>query len=191
VTGWTAILPLKLSADRKSRLASVLSLEERRQLGDRMAAHVIAELRAVVAIDAIIMLSPHAVPGWPVRHVRDQGRGLNVELDAAAAAIPHRLLVIHGDLPLLAAQDITNLIEAAEASGQAIAPDRHGQGTNALAFSIRPDGFAFAFGANSFARHQQKLGDTLAIIEREGLACDIDTPDDLVYAKTQNFTLSD
>jgi 2-phospho-L-lactate guanylyltransferase len=189
--GWTAILPLKLSADRKSRLASVLSLEERRQLGDRMAAKVIAELRAVSGIGAIIMLSPRPLPDWPVRHVVDQGRGLNVELDEVTLTIPERLLVIHGDLPLLSAPDISALLDAAESSGTAIAPDRHGQGTNALALRDRPPGFAFAFGPNSFALHRQRLADSLAIVRREGLACDIDTADDLAHAQTLKFTLSD
>jgi 2-phospho-L-lactate guanylyltransferase len=191
VTGWTAILPLKLSADRKSRLAFVLSRGERQRLGDRMAAHVIAELRAVEAIDAIIMLSPHAVPDWPVRHAYDQGRGLNVELDVIAAAIPHRLLVIHGDLPLVTAQDITDLIGAAESSGSAIAPDRHGEGSNALALRTLADGFGFAFGDDSFARHQERLGANLAVVRREGLACDVDTPDDLANAMSRNFKITD
>lgn len=191
MTGWTAILPLKLSADRKSRLAPVLSGKERQRLGDQMACHVITELRAVVAIDDIIMLSPRPIADWPVRHALDQGRGLNAELDALAATIPSHILIIHGDLPLVTAYDIAALLDAADSSGSAIAPDRHGQGTNALAFRTRPNGLCFAFGADSFARHQLRLGNVLAIIERTGLACDIDTPDDLAYAQTQNFKLLD
>ena len=191
MTGWTAILPLKLSADRKSRLAPVLSGKERQRLGDQMACHVITELRAVVAIDDIIMLSPRPIADWPVRHALDQGRGLNAELDALAATIPSHILIIHGDLPLVTAQDITALVDAAEAKGCAIAPDRHGQGTNALALCTRREGFSFAFGVDSFARHQNSLGDALATVQRTGLSCDIDTPDDLAYAQTQNFKLSD
>ena len=191
MSGWTAILPLKLSADRKSRLAPVLSGEERQRLGDHMARHVITQLRAVAAIDDIIMLSPRSIADWPVRHVLDHGRGLNAELDAVAATVPNKLLIIHGDLPLVTAQDIAALLDAAEAKGCAIAPDRHGQGTNALALCTRPEGFSFAFGVDSFARHQQGLGDALAIVQRTGLACDIDTPADLAYAMTQNFTLLD
>ena len=191
MTGWTAILPLKLSADRKSRLAPVLSGKERQRLGDQMACHVITELRAVVAIDDIIMLSPRPIADWPVRHALDQGRGLNTELDALAATVPNKILIIHGDLPLVTAQDITALVDAAEAKGCAIAPDRHGQGTNALALCTRREGFSFAFGVDSFARHQNSLGDALATVQRTGLSCDIDTPDDLAYAQTQNFKLSD
>lgn len=191
MTGWTAILPLKLSADRKSRLAPVLSGKERVQLGDQMARHVITELRAVVAIDHIIMLSPCPIVDWPVRHALDQGRGLNAELDALAATIPSHMLIIHGDLPLVTAHDIAVLLDAADSSGSAIAPDRHGQGTNAMALCTQREGFSFAFGVDSFARHQNSLGDALATVQRTGLSCDIDTPDDLAYAQTQNFKLSD
>lgn len=191
MSGWTAILPLKLRADRKSRLAPVLSGEERQRLGDHMARHVITQLRAVAAINDIIMLSPRSIPDWPLRHVLDHGRGLNAELDVVAATVPDKVLVIHGDLPLVTAQDITALLDAAEASGFAIAPDRHGPGTNALALTALPTAFTFAFGPDSFARHQKSLGDALATVQRTGLACDIDTPADLAYAMTQNFTLLD
>ena len=191
MSGWTAILPLKLSADRKSRLAPVLSGEERQRLGDHMARHVISQLRAVAAVADIIMLSPRSIPDWPIRHVLDHGRGLNAELYVVAATVPNKILIIHGDLPLVTAQDITALVDAAEAKGCAIAPDRHGQGTNALALCTRREGFSFAFGVDSFARHQNSLGDALATVQRTGLSCDIDTPDDLAYAQTQNYKLSD
>ena len=187
MNGWTAILPLKLSEDRKSRLAPVLSLGERRDLGDRMALHVITQLRAIAAIDTILMLSPHPVTGLPVQHVLDQGRGLNAELDAVAACIAGPLLVIHGDLPLVSADEISDLIAAAENTGCAIAPDRHGLGTNALALTALPPAFTFAFGPDSFALHQLRLGVTLAVLQRDGLACDVDTQDDLAQAMTQNF----
>ncbi len=187
MSSWTTILPLKLSADRKSRLAPVLTLEQRRELSDRMALHVVAQLRDVPAVDEIILLSPQPVAAWSVTHQLDHGRGLNAELVDLAARIHGPLLVIHGDLPLVSAEDVSALIKAAEAAGSAIAPDRHGQGTNALALTIVPADFAFAFGPDSFALHKQRLGDTLAIVERGGLACDIDTPNDLALAMTQNF----
>lgn len=187
MSGWTAILPLKLSEDRKSRLAPVLSLGERRDLGDRTALHVITQLRAVAVIDTILMLSPRPVAEWAVKHVLDQGRGLNAEPDSVVAGITGPILIIHGDLPLVAAEDISVLIDAADASGCAIAPDRHGLGTNALALTKLPSDFTFAFGPDSFALHKQRLGSTLALVKRDGLACDIDTQDDLAQAMAQNF----
>ena len=67
-----------------------------------------------------------------------------------------------------------------------IAPDRHGTGTNALSLPLpQAAGFAFAFGADSFARHHdeaERLGLTIEVIHSHGLARDIDEPPDLADA---------
>ncbi len=185
---WTAVVPLKLGPDCKSRLAPVLSPEARYQLCLQMAGHVIAQLGAVAAITEIVVLSPESVPHWPTRHASDHGRGLNAELDCLPATIPGGRLVIHGDLPLVGARDIEALLAAAGSTGAAMAPDRHELGTNALALASLPDGFAFAFGADSMARHQLELGSALQIVRRTGLATDIDTPDDLELAIARGFS---
>ena len=124
---WTAIVPLKLRAQRKSRLAPCLSPQERQTLSDRLAARVLAALDAA-GIPARV-LSP--LPGADFPWEPDQGAGLNAALDrvrAERARAP--LLVISGDLPLLTAGDVRMLLATAEGQGVAIAPDRHGQGTN-------------------------------------------------------------
>jgi 2-phospho-L-lactate guanylyltransferase len=172
-----AIIPLKPPGQRKSRLAGRLSAEARDRLAEAMFHHVACVLRAVPAIVEIALLCECALPGWPARWIRDEGRGLNAELrDAAISRRSKNLLVIHPDLPLLAPADIVELI-ASDHSGSAIAPDRHGTGTNALA--LRGDaGFEFAFGAQSFARHLARAGGKLRVVERPGLALDVDTPED-------------
>ncbi len=180
---WTALVPLKLGAGGKSRLAVALSEGERRSLALQLAQHVITQLARVPAIEEIVVISRDVLPELPVRHLPDQGRGLNGELDAAAAAIGGNLLVIHADLPLVQAGDIAALLDAAEASGAAIGPDRHGTGTNALALAPIRTGFRYAFGPGSFAAHCALLEGQLAIVERDGLACDIDTPADLAFAR--------
>jgi 2-phospho-L-lactate/phosphoenolpyruvate guanylyltransferase len=179
---WTAMVPLKLGSDRKSRLASILTLERRHELVEQMAKHVFTALAAVESVDEIVMIASCDVHQWPVRHFPDRGRGLNGELGAAARTIGSGLLVIHGDLPCVEAEEIATLLAAAESSGFAIAPDRHREGTNALALRHVPPGFAFAFGENSFAAHRALLGGKLAIVDRVGLACDIDTPADFELA---------
>jgi 2-phospho-L-lactate guanylyltransferase len=185
--GWTAVVPLKMGPNSKSRLGSLLSPEHRRHLVGRMADHVVNALDAVGAIDETVVIGTSSKPDWPVRLVPDLGRGLNGELDAAALTIINRLIVIHGDLPCVEPRDISDLLTAAEESGFAIAADRHGQGTNALALTHLPAGFAFAFGEGSFAAHHALLGDKLAIIDRPGLACDIDTPEDFQYAVSRCY----
>jgi 2-phospho-L-lactate guanylyltransferase len=179
---WTAVVPVKQGADRKSRLAAHLSREERSRLSDWMVVHVLRSLRTAPSIERIVILStaPH---GDSAEWCPDLGRGMNAELAAMPRTSP--MLVVHGDLPLVTAGDIEALIEAA-GQGIAIAPDRHGSGTNALA--ITDDGpFAFAFGADSCRLHLEAAGDRAVIVNRPGLSIDIDTPDDLAFARAAGF----
>jgi 2-phospho-L-lactate guanylyltransferase len=94
-------------------------------------------------------------------------------------------LVIHADLPLLSVDDIAALLTGDGASS-AIAPDRHGSGTNALAL-VEPRGFDFAFGPNSFTRHCVAARGA-RIVTRLGLGLDIDTAADLDAANSAGFT---
>jgi 2-phospho-L-lactate guanylyltransferase len=66
-------------------------------------------------------------------------------------------------------------------AGVAIAPDRRGTGTNGLALHP-PNAIPFRFGADSFAAHQEAAHAadlSVAVVQRRGLAFDLDTPDDL------------
>jgi 2-phospho-L-lactate guanylyltransferase len=83
-------------------------------------------------------------------------------------------------LPLVTTQDVEALVAATPARGIAIARARDG-GTNAV--SMRPPGvLVTCFGVpGSCARHADvaaAAGVRAAIVEREGLALDLDTPED-------------
>lgn len=184
--GWTALVPLKRGAERKTRLAAHLSPAARIALSDRMASHVVAVLNATPAIDRVLLLAPEPVPELAAIWQPDEGRGLSPELDAAFALHDAPLLVIHGDLPLVETQDIIALLSAAESGGIAIAPDRHGAGTNAVAI-FRPGPFAFAFGAESLTRHLAAAGPNAVEVCRPRLSLDVDTPADLVEAARLGF----
>ena len=175
---WTALVPLKLRIARKTRLADSMAADARALLSERMFDHVIGVLSETPTISRIVLLAPAAPENWPHDWVSDEERGLNAELaafQAAQGAID--LLIIHADLPLLARADVEALLEAAMRSGTAIAPDRHDRGTNALAcragLAIQP-----CFGPDSFERHLEQARES-AIVRREGLAIDVDTPEDL------------
>lgn len=170
---WTAIVPLKLGPERKSRLAGRLSQAEREKLADAVAEHVLGALSEAAGIGRIIVLAPR--PFGDSEWRKDEGRGLNAELSAARAAIEGPLLVIHGDLPLLSVQDVDALMAAAAATGVAIAPDRHGVGTNAIALAAGDQSFGFAFGPGSRALHAQGATEVV----RPGLSHDLDASDDL------------
>ena len=173
---WTALVPIKAPADRKTRLAPYLSPAEREVLTDDMLAHVAEVLRASPSVERAILLSPEppedGFDGW----IADEGRGLNAELQAARVQLAVNVLVLHADLPRLTVEDIETLLaEAGDAI--AIAPDRHRTGTNAVALPAdRP--FTFAFGESSFAQHSAQPG--TCIVAPIGLLHDVDRIDDLI-----------
>ncbi|WCP15336.1 Phosphoenolpyruvate guanylyltransferase [Sphingobium sp. AntQ-1] len=175
---WNVIIPWKQGPDTKSRLGGVLDARQRMMLAADMARRVVGCVAEVEAVGMVRLLAPAAPLDWPCAWVRDEGRGLNRELTAARLRFgTSRFVVVHADLPKLVAGDIARLLAAAEDAGAAFAPDRHGQGTNAVALAD-VDPFAFAFGPNSLAGHRsQRL--QAAIVETEGLGFDIDVPEDL------------
>lgn len=175
---WTAIVPIKPPAARKTRLTG-MDADARLALTDRMLTHVVAVLKAAAGVGRVVLLSneSHGRADW----ISDEGRGLNAELEAARAVVGGDVLVIHADLPLLTAQDVGELLAIADRSGAALAPDRHGTGTNALALRTGLP-FAFRFGPDSCARHRAQLSDSTAVLLRPGLATDIDTAEDMVLA---------
>lgn len=180
-------MPLK-SGERKSRLSAVLSAAERARLSDRLAGGVLEALARTPGVDRTLVLSPKA-PVWPgAVWAQDRGEGLNAELQRQRALLEGLpLLVIHADLPFLEADDIAALLVAAAEAGCAVAPDRHGTGTNAVALREAGD-FAFAFGEDSFARHLAARPGA-AVVRRDGLAFDLDTPEDFDLACRRGLLL--
>jgi 2-phospho-L-lactate guanylyltransferase len=182
---WTAIVPLKGAGERKSRLAGTVTPAGRIALSEAMLAHVAAVLGAHPRISRLVLLSAAPPLDWAADWKRDEGRGLNAELEAVATEGDR--LVIHADLPLLCAPDLDALLDAA--APVAIAPDARGQGTNALALR---DGVPLValFGEESFARFRAAWPGA-AIVRRPGLALDVDTPVDLARARSAGFAWCD
>jgi 2-phospho-L-lactate guanylyltransferase len=185
VSGWTAIVPFKPPGARKTRLAEILSPQQREMLSERLFRHVLTTLRAVPMVSRVVVLSAGR-PGDEVAWLQDGGGGLNVELHAARRGLgATRVVIIHADLPFVGPADVTALLAAGE-GGCAIAPDRHKAGTNALALNGLPD-FGFAFGQGSFQKHLQASGHQARIVDRPGLGFDIDTPEDFNLAVSRGF----
>jgi len=183
------IVPHRGLAAAKTRLAPVLDDAEREALARRLLEQVLRVAHQacgdVVVITPSEALSP-LVTAAGARLVVQHGLGLNAGLEQAREeAIADRiatLLILHGDLPNLGAEDVAALLDALpDTGGVAIAPDRAGTGTNGLALRP-PDAIGFRFGAGSFAVHAieaQHAGVPLAEVHRPGLAFDLDTPADL------------
>lgn len=183
---WTSLVPIRIGIAGKSRLETVLDAAAREKLAITMAHHVIDVLTRCPAIGSVTVLSnmrfPHPATTW----AKDEGRGLNPEISAfREASGPAPLLVMHADLPLLEEADVEALLGAAVGHGIALATDRAGEGTNALALAdLRP--FDFRFGPGSRALHCVQDAD-MPVLQRCGLSADLDTPDDLAFLRERGF----
>jgi 2-phospho-L-lactate guanylyltransferase len=187
MTCW-AVIPVKPPPERKSRLSAMLDRTARDALVLRMARHVAETAARAPGIDRVAFVAPSA-EGLPedVPVLVDEGRGLSAAAARALGQLTEasRVVIVAGDLPLVTPAEL-ELLAAAPAGTVAIAPDRHGRGTNALSLPLpAAAGFGFAFGEDSFARHcaeVRRLGLELAIVRGEGLARDVDEPADLADA---------
>ena len=186
---WVAIVPLKQGASQKSRLSQSLDPAQRAALTEALFTRVLEALSVSKAVSQVIVLSPLDPQRREAHWVRDEGRGLNEELMALRAQHPDRnVLIVHADLPFLEAADIEDLLVAAESAGIAIAPDKFGIGTNALA--LKADSVIdLRFGEESFSKHSAAAPGA-AIVKSRGLSHDIDTPDDLRAALDGGLRLS-
>jgi 2-phospho-L-lactate/phosphoenolpyruvate guanylyltransferase len=184
---WQALVPIKQGGNGKSRLAEMLSQEERDALSLRMARHVIAELGRCEGISDITILSTERPDWWSGSWVADGGQGLNSEINGwRQARGADAILIIHADLPLLQTEDVRHLLDVAEAESIALATDRAGEGSNALAIADgRP--FEFRFGPDSRRLHAAQ-SPAITVIRRNSLSSDIDTPEDLMFAREHGFT---
>lgn len=181
-----AVIPAKPAEEGKSRLADALTRGQRISLNHHLFRRTLAIARAVFPPERVIVVSrDSSFLGIAAAHgaqaLTEHGYELNHALQQAAdfPRLTGGLLAVSMDLPELTADDLHAML--ASPAGIAIAPDRTGQGTNALL--TNPAGcIKYCFGENSFALHTAEAARakiTPAIITRPGLARDLDTPEDL------------
>jgi 2-phospho-L-lactate/phosphoenolpyruvate guanylyltransferase len=186
-----AVVPVKALHEAKTRLAGILSPEERAVLVLDMLSHVLHSLLRSGAVVRVAVISPDPdslhVPADVVPILQTRS-GLNNLLEQGREwALSQRadaLLVVFADLPLLAPGDISRMVALAEPEGTLVlSPDRHGAGTNAML--SHPVSLAhFAFGTASLTAHLAAGHRNAAHVEvyrSAGTELDIDTLDDLEY----------
>lgn len=204
-----ALVPVKDLREAKGRLATRLSPGDRAQLVLACLDRVLAALRQADSVEQVAVVSPtEAVLSRATgagalgidERVLGTEDGQNGALEAARMALLGgmgtgiagtargtddrrvSLLVVSADLPLLRADDLDALVAlAGEDRSVVIAPDRVGEGTNALL--VRPgDAIPFRFGAGSRRQHQaeaERAGCVVRFYRGVGTALDLDEPADL------------
>lgn len=172
----------------KSRLSETLNADDRKSLNIRMFTHVFSMIREVVPADEIIVISRSTALLDTARAagahgIVETGNELNAALtEASRIAVDlgaTSLLTLSSDLPFLEANDIRAMLTIG--GDVVIATDRASIGTNALLIR-KPFAMPYRYGGESLAAHKAaaaEAGLTVTVVERPGLARDIDTPADL------------
>jgi 2-phospho-L-lactate guanylyltransferase len=184
-----AAVPVKALARSKSRLVPSLGAERARSLALAMLADTLAALRAVPELARVAVLTPDPDAAEAARAAGAEALlrpdpGLSAAVDAAARELApgpdDALLVVLGDLPAIASDEIRRLLAALPGRGVALAPARDG-GTAAL---LRRPALAIdaGFGEDSARVHRERaLARGLALVELAlpSLEIDVDRAEDL------------
>jgi 2-phospho-L-lactate/phosphoenolpyruvate guanylyltransferase len=187
--GVYAVVPVKDLRGTKSRLAPVLDPAARAGLTLYMMGRVVT--RALKAgVDAVGVVSPDPIVldealKRGATPLAQKSRGLNPALEEgrlwATENGASALLVLPADLPLIEAEDVTEVLAGAAGAPVVVAPDGARSGTNALLLRP-PDALPFLFGPGSFEAHlgaARDRGAEARVCENGHLSFDLDTAGDL------------
>ncbi len=191
MTIW-AIVPVKPLRRGKSRLAGLLSEEQRTLLNRYLLEHTLKILNEIPEIEHTLVVSrdPEALAltrSMGGRTVLEDGAPqFNTAIKRATIVAQTQgarsVLILPADLPLIKSYDLKTILRRGKKTPVVvIAPDRRLDGTNALL--VNPAGLIeYGYGPGSFQRHSQsatEAGAKLIIIHSKRLGLDLDLPEDL------------
>jgi 2-phospho-L-lactate guanylyltransferase len=189
-----AVVPVKDTAGAKQRLAAALPALLRRELALAMLEDILATLATVPGLAGMLLVTTDAeAMRLAARYgatctTEDADAGHTGAVMAAArrlAAEGHgAMLTLPGDIPLVTAAEIAQLIAAhLPAPSFTIAPSHDEKGSNAVLMSP-PDAVPLRFGDDSFFPHlaaARARGIAPLVLHLPGIALDIDNPADLAH----------
>lgn len=189
----TILIPAKPFEEAKTRLSSVLSRDQRRTLAEGLFLRTLSvavsssdpkKVRVVTRSMQVAELAREN--GAAVWREPEACCGLNEALERAAIDAfsegDSAVLCLPADLPLVEPEDLMAVVQAGQCA-DVIAPDRNGEGTNALLWH-GPEQPRFQFGPGSFDLHLAAIRHRrpgARIVSRPGLALDLDTAADLLF----------
>ena len=186
------LIPVKNAANAKTRLAGLLSVEERVRLAWAMFDDVSRAVSATTRPDLVVLVSGFEPA---IEHARSHGWEVLVEVsqlsesasvDWASRVLGERgfdtVMRLPADIPLVEARDIDQLLSIELRSPAAVlVPSREGTGTNAI-IRTPPGLVPSRFGPNSLALHSEeamRAGVECLIVKNARIALDIDEPSDI------------
>lgn len=184
------MVPVKSYRRAKQRLEGVLTEDERTRLATAMTEDVLAtvtQLREhglfIVSDDEDVLDLGRRSGLRPIEDRARQGQSAAVRqgFDAAWERGFAAALTIPGDVPGVTPDELRELCESRPEVEVLLAPDREHQGTNGLRL-IPPHAIALRFGEDSYRLHRAEAARahrSFAVKELEGLACDLDRPEDV------------
>lgn len=195
MTGVRAVVPIRSLADGKTRLAGVLSDTERETLNREMLRHCLQILATCRGIGHVsVVTRDDGAAELAAHHGADVVRetapaGLNAALSEALATLGNAdaALILPADLPRLAVDDVEAVL--ATKTAIVVAPDNARSGTNALLLRP-PNVIGPVFGPDSFGLHLEaaaSAGLKASVVQRPGLAFDLDTPEDYSSWRTEGL----
>jgi len=185
-----AIVPVKRLSEAKSRLAPLLSENERRQFCLAMLKDVLKAVRNTEDIHRAVVVSkdPHVLQvakkcsTYPLEESRS---GLNQAISEAInwciSMTARGVLILPADIPLISAQDLSKILRFGKDLSMVICPSRSGDGTNAL-FLNPPQAAMTFYGRRSFQRYIKEASKgriSYYVYRSPRIALDIDTMEDL------------
>lgn len=191
MTIW-AIVPVKPLRRGKSRLAGLLTEDQRTKLNRYLLEHVLTTLKDIPQIEHTLVVSRDPAALALTREMggrtvlEDGAPQFNTAIHRATivarAQGAHAVLILPADLPLVQPRDIQDLVShGRHPPVVVIAPDRRQDGTNGM--YINPAGLIdYAYGPGSFHRHSdlvRNCGATLEVLHLPNIALDLDLPEDL------------
>jgi 2-phospho-L-lactate guanylyltransferase len=202
------VVPLRSFSSAKTRLKDSLSGPDRMRLAQVCAKGV---LDRQVACDRIVVCDSDEVEIWSnelgVETVRVTRAGLNASLEEGLVTILNRhpdadLVIAHGDIidpsgldevitghRYRSSADIASPHESLP--NVVIVPDRRRDGTNVLRLDRKAlENWTFEYGSGSFDKHLSQArshGLRVDIHLDEGLALDVDFPEDLTHPRVRSF----
>lgn len=185
-----AVIPVKPLVNSKTRLASVLTQNERVALTLWLFERLLGEVNEVATVEQTVVVTRDArlkavaerYNAWVASESTNDELNDAVTLGVALAAQngATHVLVLPSDLPMVDREDLDWFLQHGGETAVLICSDRQMLGTNALLIPTRKT-FAFSYGVNSLEQHvaeAARLGYAVHLLYNTHIQFDIDTISD-------------